>query len=66
MDWEEKNSEERGEAADISESGEEAEEGAAPGDEIETAAQREGREGVRRPRKDVRKRRDRRRPGSAN
>ena len=44
MDWEEKNSEERGEAADISESGEEAEEGAAPGDEIETAAQREARE----------------------
>lgn len=44
MDWEEKNSEERGETADISESGEEAEEGAAPGDEIETAAQREARE----------------------
>lgn len=44
MDWEEKNSEERGEAADISESGEEPEEGAAPGDEIETAAQREARE----------------------
>lgn len=44
MDWEEKNSEETGEAPNASETGEEAEEGLAPEEEIETAAQREARE----------------------
>lgn len=44
MDWEEKNSEETGQTAETPGTGEELEEGAAPEDEIETAAQREARE----------------------
>lgn len=44
MDWEEKNSEETGKAADASETGEATEEGLEPEEEIETAAQREARE----------------------
>ncbi len=44
MDWEEKNSEETGEEADVLEEGGEPEEGLEPEDEIETAAEREARE----------------------
>lgn len=44
MDWEEKNSEETGEEADVLKEGGEPEEGLEPEDEIETAAEREARE----------------------